>query len=133
MGGTAVRVGLIAVTVSLATSMAGAGAQEGRQLTPTGAVQVTGNPNPVRNYSSPLIARNPKNGQLAIGSVDTRGNRECVVHLSNDDGRSWAPGGGLMTAPFTDCSIGAEWGSYFRCSTTATACCTSRSLRTTRH
>ncbi|MDQ4089812.1 MAG: glycoside hydrolase [Actinomycetota bacterium] len=101
------------MTLSLATSMAGAGAQEGRQLTPTGAVQVTGNPDPVRNYSSPLIARNPKSGQLAIGSVDTRGNRECVVHLSNDDGRSWAPGGGLMTPPFTDCSIGAEWGSYF--------------------
>ncbi|MDQ3895653.1 MAG: glycoside hydrolase [Actinomycetota bacterium] len=99
--------------MSLTTPMVSAGAQEGKQLTPTAAVQVTGNPNPVRNYSSPLIARNPKNGQLAIASVDTRGTRECVVHLSSDDGRSWAPGGNLMTPPFTDCSIGAEWGSYF--------------------
>lgn len=113
MQGTFLRVGLIAITISLTSPMVSATAQESRQLTPTAAVQVTGNPNPVRNYSSPLIARNPKNGQLTIASVDTRGTRECVVHISNDDGRSWSPGGSLMTPPFTDCSIGAEWGSYF--------------------
>lgn len=110
---TMVRMSLIGVTVALATPAVKVGAQDGSQLRPTAAVQVTGNPNPVRNYSSPLITRNPKNGQLAIASVDTRGTRECVVHLSNDDGRSWTPGGSLMTPPFTDCSIGAEWGSYF--------------------
>ena len=38
----------------------------------TGAVQVTENPSPVRNYSSPLIARNPKTGELVTAEVDTR-------------------------------------------------------------
>ena len=108
-----VRVALVALALTLAAPVHSLAAQESKQLKPTAAVQVTGNPNPVRNYSSPLIARNPKNGQLAIASVDTRGTRECVVHLSSDEGRSWTPGGRLMTPPFTDCSIGAEWGSYF--------------------
>ncbi len=67
---TVVRISLIAATVSLTTPVVNAGAQENKQLRPTAAVQVTGNPSPVRNYSSPLIARNPKNGQLAIASVE---------------------------------------------------------------
>lgn len=79
----------------------------------TAAVQVTGNPSPVRDYSSPLIARNPKNDELVTAEVDVRGTRECTVHISTDQGRSWAPGGSLMVKPFTDCSIGAEYGSYF--------------------
>lgn len=80
----------------------------------TNAVQVTENPTPVRNYSSPLIARNPKTGELVTAEVDTRGTRQCTVHISTNDGQTWALGGDLMTKPFTDCSIGAEYGSYFR-------------------
>lgn len=75
-----------------------------------GAVQVTANPSPVRAHSSPQIARNPKTGELAIGEVDVRGGRRCQVHLSMNDGRTWTPGGDLMVEPYTDCSIGAEWG-----------------------
>lgn len=67
----------------------------------------------VRNYSSPLIARSPRTGELVTAEVDTRGTRECTVHISTDDGRSWKPGGNPMVEPFTDCSIGAEYGSYF--------------------
>jgi hypothetical protein len=79
----------------------------------TDAVQVTENPTPVRNYSSPLIARNPKTGELVTAEVDTRGTRQCTVHISTNGGRTWAPGGDPMTKPFTDCSIGAEYGAYF--------------------
>lgn len=78
----------------------------------TGAVQVTSNPNPVRAHATPLIARSPKGGVLAVAEVDVAGRRECAVHISADDGRSWSRGGTLMVEPFTDCSIGAEFGSH---------------------
>ncbi|MGH2704608.1 MAG: hypothetical protein ACRDJ4_05765 [Actinomycetota bacterium] len=77
----------------------------------TAAVHVT--LSPVRDHNSPMIVRNPKNGELVIAEVDTRGSRECRVHISGDGGRSWFPGGNPMVKPFTDCSIGAEYGSYF--------------------
>ena len=78
----------------------------------TGAVQVTDNPNVVRAHITPQIARNPKTGELVIAEVDARGTRECVVHLSSDGGRSWSLGGSFMVKPFTDCSIGAEFGPH---------------------
>jgi hypothetical protein len=78
----------------------------------TGAVQVTADPNPVRAHSTPLIARNPKSGELVVADVNVRGSRECQVYISADDGRSWFPGGELMVEPFTDCSIGAEYGPH---------------------
>ncbi|MGH9222731.1 MAG: sialidase family protein [Acidimicrobiales bacterium] len=77
----------------------------------TGAVQVNGDPGVVRAHMTPLIARNPTNGELVIAEVDGRSaTRECNVYLSVDDGRSWFKGGGFMVKPFTDCSIGAEYG-----------------------
>ena len=78
-----------------------------------GAVQVTSNPDPVRAHSSPQIARNPQTGELVVAEADVRGDRGCAVHLSVDDGRSWTVGGNPMVEPFTDCTIGAEWGTYF--------------------
>lgn len=80
--------------------------------TVTGAVQVTANPNPLRAHATPLLARNPKNGDLVVAEVDVRGSRECVVHISRDDGRSWARGGEIHVKPFSDCSVGAEYGPH---------------------
>ena len=90
-----------------------AGAQENGAAVVTAAVQVTANPNPVRAHATPLMARNPKNGELVIAEVDVRGSRECAVHISADDGRSWFPGGEVHVKPFTDCSVGAEYGPHF--------------------
>lgn len=78
----------------------------------TGAVQVTNNPIPVRAHSSPVIARNPKNGQLAIVETNVRGSRACNVHLSFDDGRSWSTGGDMMVKPYSDCAMYGEYGPY---------------------
>ena len=107
-------VGAALIVAGLGTAVPSAGGQSGSEsAVVTAAVQVTGTPSPVRDFTSPLIARNPKTGELVTASVDIRGNRECVVHISTDAGRSWFTGGGMMVKPFTDCSIGAEWGSYF--------------------
>ena len=76
----------------------------------TSAVQVTDNPAPVRAHSSPRIARNPENGELAIVEANVRGDLACKVHLSVDDGRSWFPGGDIMTQPDPICAPGAEYG-----------------------
>jgi hypothetical protein len=105
--------GLVAVAGALLTMAPAGGAERSGGPVVTGAVQVTENPVPVRNYSSPLIARNPKTGELVTAEVDTRGSRECTVHISTNDGRSWKPGGSPMVKPFTDCSIGGEYGAYF--------------------
>jgi hypothetical protein len=78
----------------------------------TGAVQVTANADPVRAHATPLLARNPKNGALVAADVDVRGSRQCQMNISTNDGRSWFRGGDLMVAPFTDCSIGAEYGPH---------------------
>lgn len=78
----------------------------------TDAVQVTNNPVPVRAHSSPVLARNPKDGELAIVETDIRGTRACNVHLSFDDGRSWTAGGDIMTKPYTDCALYGEYGPY---------------------
>ena len=102
-------VGLALWTLALGVP---AGAQDARPPVVTAAVQVTADPNPVRAHATPLLARNPENGELVVADVDVRGSRECQVHLSTDDGRTWAPGGRLLVEPFTDCSVGAEYGPH---------------------
>lgn len=77
------------------------------------AVQVTSNPSPVRNHSTPQIARNPKTGELVIVESDPRSqDRRCNIHISADGGRSWRPGGDPMPKAETDCAIYAEYGPY---------------------
>ncbi len=88
-------------------------AAQARAPVVTAATQVTVNPAPVRAHSSPQIARNPGTGELVVAEADVRGSRSCAVHISVDDGRSWFLGGNPMSEPFTDCTIGAAWGTYF--------------------
>ncbi|MGH9277981.1 MAG: exo-alpha-sialidase, partial [Acidimicrobiales bacterium] len=76
------------------------------------AVQVTADPSPIRAHTSPQIARNPKTGELVIVEGDVRGSRECKVHISTDDGRSWRPGGKPLDPPVDDCAFKADWGPY---------------------
>lgn len=94
--------------------LAGAGqpvtAQELDQAVVTAAVQVTDNPAPIRAHSSPRLVRNPENGELVIVEADVRGDLECKVHISVDDGRSWFPGGNLMPEADPVCAPGAEYG-----------------------
>ena len=90
----------------------GAGAQETKAVpVVTAAVQVTTNPAPARAHSSPQIARDPRTGTLAVVESDPRGDsRACKVHISTNGGANWAPGGELMTKPFTDCAFYGEYG-----------------------
>ncbi len=67
----------------------------------TNAVQVTTNPNPTRAHSSPQLARNPKTGELVIVETDVYGGFGVAVHMSADEGRTWAPGGDPMMKPYT--------------------------------
>lgn len=107
----AVAVGLLAVSIVVAAVGLPSGASQHRQPSEedvTAAVQVTSNPNPVRAHSSPQIAVNPTNGELVVAETNVMGAkgepRACNVHLSIDEGRSWAPGGDLMMEPYTECS-----------------------------
>lgn len=102
----------LAVTSVIAAWAGAATAQPSGAPSPTAAVQVTANGAPVRAHSVPQIARNPRTGELVIGEVDVRGDRRCRFHISTDRGRTWFDGGDPMVEPFTDCSIGAEWGTY---------------------
>ncbi|HEV2071498.1 MAG TPA: sialidase family protein [Acidimicrobiales bacterium] len=70
----------------------------------TAAVQVTPNPRQTRAHSSPQLAVNPTNGELAIVESEVRHDFRCAVHLSVNGGRSWFPGGDLMMEPWTECS-----------------------------
>src|SRR5919199_1255693 len=79
----------------------------------TAAAQVTTNPNPTRAHSSPQIARNPKTGELVIVETDVYGGVGVNIHLSNNNGRSWFPGGDPMMKPFTWNSDYAINGPYF--------------------
>lgn len=92
------------------------GGQAGAQTDPapwvSGAVQVTGNPTPVRAHSSPQLARNPVTGELVVVESDVRGARSCDVHISTNQGRSWFRGGDMMMDPYVDCSFFAEYGAY---------------------
>lgn len=97
---------------STAVAVVAAQAQEATP-TVTAAVQVTANPNPVRNHSTPQMARNPRTGELVIVESDPRSqDRKCNIHVSTDGGRSWRPGGEPMPKAETDCSIYAEYGPY---------------------
>jgi len=58
----------------------------------------------VRDFSSPLIARNPKTGMLVIADSDARNKKTVDVFRSADDGRTWAPGGDPMLKPWVDAS-----------------------------
>ncbi len=100
-----------ALLVLLGSSSVGAQQKLDRPVL-TGAVQVTANPSPVRAHATPLLARNPKSGELVSAEVDVRGSRECAVHISADEGRSWFRGGDIHLKPFTDCSVGAEYGPH---------------------
>src|SRR5688500_7742796 len=66
----------------------------------TAAVQVTQNLDPSRAHATPQLARNPKTGELVIAETEYRSTLACNVHISTDDGRSWAPGGSFMLAPY---------------------------------
>lgn len=103
---------ILAGLVPILLSASPAESQEESRAVVTAAVQVTTNPNPVRAHATPLLARNPKNGELVVAEVDVRGSRECAVHISVDDGRSWFRGGDLHVEPYTDCSVGAEYGPH---------------------
>lgn len=103
---------VLALAVAAVVVAPAGAAQEPPAPVVTAAVQVTDNPNVVRAHITPTIARNPKTGELVVAEVDGRGTRECVVHLSGDGGRSWKLGGNFMVKPFTDCSIGAEFGPH---------------------
>jgi hypothetical protein len=70
----------------------------------TDAVQVTSNPDPTRAYATPVIARNPKNGELVVAATEARNLKTVEVFISNDDGRSWVHGGDPMVKPWTDSS-----------------------------
>lgn len=78
----------------------------------TSAVQITDNPSPVRAHSSPQIAANPTNGELVVVEANVRGSKNCTIHISRDDGRTWFAGGTVMTEPFPDCTLDGEWGPY---------------------
>lgn len=69
----------------------------------TAAVQVTANPDPLRAHTSPQIALNPETGELVIAEAEIRTAMTCSVHLSNDRGRSWSPGGNAVMEPYTNC------------------------------
>lgn len=100
---------LVASPVVLGLALVQAGAQEERRSEPqglvaTGAIQVTSNPDPARAHASPQIARNPKTGELVVAETDFRTEWTCNVHISTDDGRTWARGGDPMMEPWTDCA-----------------------------
>jgi hypothetical protein len=102
-GKSGVRV--VAAVALLLVAVAPAGAQDGsgsgERPVVTAAVQVTPNPNPTRAHSSPQIARNPVNGELVIAETDVYGGFGIATHISADGGRTWAPGGDPMMAPYT--------------------------------
>jgi len=108
------RVCSVAILLVIASGVLGLSAA-GAQGTPTvtAAVQVTTNPTPVRNHNAPAVARNPRTGELVVAESDPRSQgRNCNIHISADDGRSWGVGGELMPGRETDCSIYAEYGPY---------------------
>lgn len=105
-----------AVVVGLALLLFGqvslpAEAQEDEPF-PTGAVQVTANPDPTRAHTSAQITRHPDTGELVIVEGEVRHSQTCNVHISSDDGRSWQEGGELMPDEFTDCTLTGEYGPY---------------------
>ncbi len=109
------RIVLALLAMTLLVVDASAGAQQEVEPVVTSAVQVTTNPSPVRAHSSPQIARNPETGELVMAETDVFSNPDFSVniHLSSDEGRTWAPGGDPMMKPFTWNSDLAINGPYF--------------------
>lgn len=103
--GLAAAVGVLAVAV-------GASAQSAERPVVTAAAQVTTDPLPTRAHSSPVMARNPKTGELVIVEGEVRTDGRCFAYVSADDGRSWSVGGSPMREPFTDCALTADYGPY---------------------
>ena len=98
------RAGLLALPLVVVALAGPAQSQDaGAQPTVTAAVQVTHNPDPARAHATPQLARNPKTGELVIAETEYRTTLACNVHISTDDGRSWAPGGAFMLKPYTNC------------------------------
>jgi len=81
---------------------ASSGAQGAVKPFVTAAVQVSADPNPARAYSTPQIARNPKNGVLVIADCDARNKKTVTTYRSVDEGRSWEPAGDPMLKPWLD-------------------------------
>lgn len=81
--------------------------------TVTDAAQVTPDMSMLRAHVEPQVARSPKTGALVIAEADVRGSRDCIVHISFDDGRSWAEGGKPLEAPLSDCTFHADYGPYY--------------------
>ena len=104
LGTRRVLAALGASIVIAASTVPATSAAEDKAINPavTAAVQVSNNPDPARGHSTPLITRNPKTGVLVIADCEARTKRTLDVYRSVDDGRSWAPGGSPMTAPWTD-------------------------------
>lgn len=111
------RSSLALVLFPLAVAGFGSGAGAGGHEEPvvTVAGQVTANPDPVRAHSSPQIVRNPETGDLVIAETDVFDNPDfgVKVHVSSDEGRSWASGGDPMMKAFTWNSDLAINGPYF--------------------
>src|SRR5215210_7341288 len=99
------RAGLLALPLVLVALGGPAQGQDSGTGDPvvTAAVQVTTNPDPARAHATPQLARNPKTGELVIAETEYRTTLACNVHISTDDGRSWAPGGAFMLEPYTNC------------------------------
>ncbi len=97
------HIALALLAVSISAVAGPVGAQRNTEPLVTAAAQVTQNPNQVRAHSSPQIARNPKNGDLVIAETDVFGNPDfgVKIHVSSDEGRSWAAAGDPMMKPFT--------------------------------
>jgi hypothetical protein len=96
---TAITAGML---VASAAAPAPSEAKTSRDPVVTAAVQVSNDPNPTRAYSTPQIARNPKNGTLVIADCDARNKKTVTVYRSRDDGRSWQPAGDPMQKPWVD-------------------------------
>ncbi len=105
--------GVLLVLTVLAFQAPAGGQGEQRRPVVTAASQITTNPNPTRAHSSPVIARNPENGELVIAETDVYGGFRVNLHLSTDDGRSWFRGGDPMMEPYTWNSDFAINGPYF--------------------
>jgi hypothetical protein len=94
-----VAAGMVMGSVAVPASSWG---QTGREPFVTAAVQVSNDPNPTRGYSTPQIARNPRNGVLVIADCDARNRKTLSVYRSVNEGRSWDPAGDAMAQPWVD-------------------------------
>lgn len=113
MGGKlTARVSLMVILAALTGHTAVPAVAQERDPVPTGAVQVTQNPDPTRAHTSPQIGRHPDTGELVVVEGEVRHSQGCNIHISTDDGRTWFEGGELMPDKYPDCTLTAEYGPY---------------------